>query len=143
MRASGFRSRFRFSPWLVVIALLTIFGLGLVVSPSVRFYTAIPFDVLTSAQKREHLRNRTDHNLLLVECRELIDKHSGETIEAGDERLASIFDDIGTIYVDINDDYVIVALHGGFDHFGVYAFSEGVTGFGDEELADGLWYYSE
>jgi hypothetical protein len=70
-------------------------------------------------------------------------KYAGEYIDRDDPCLPDVLRELGTSYVSVSKDIVRVELHGGFDHYGVLAFPEGVEGHGDRKLMEGLWYYTE
>ena len=70
-------------------------------------------------------------------------KYPGEHIDGQDPRLPAILRGLGTSYVSVSEEVVHVELHGGFDHYGVNAFAEGVEGGGGRKLIEGLWYYTE
>ena len=121
-------------------------GIALVIclfTPAGRFFVGIPFDVLKSKREWRYANESADHEAILLQCRDLMAKYPEEAIYAGDARLAPIFQTIGTSAVYVGRDVVTVELHGGFAHYGFYAFAEGVPGDGDEKIIDGLWSYRD
>lgn len=123
----------KLTKWLIVAVLIYL------ISPV--FWIAI--DIYGSSLKREYLIHKADHALLLEESRKLIRDYPGEDIYIGDKRLHPIFKQIKALNVTIEKDCAIIVLHGAFDHYGAYAFLEGVEPSGDRELIPGLWYYSD
>lgn len=112
-----------------------------VMSPSFRLFVSIPVDIVHSARIRKNLPDYPHLDLLLKECRMLVAEYPGESIEAGDKRLGWVFGDVGAQYVVTEHDHALVVLHGGFDHYGLLAYAEGVEGYGTRKLIDGLWFY--
>ena len=116
-------------------------------------------------QMRLRLLCQTDHKALLEACRELSrrcargelkpggynirDNPHPETSETS--RFPQVILDLDPfhVYIDENDSRrVMIIMHGGMDHFGVYAYTEDYkkplgSVYGDKELIPGLWYYDE
>jgi hypothetical protein len=57
--------------------------------------------------------------------------------------LGVVISSLNPTYIMVHPDHVQIGLGGGFYHFGVRGFSEGVQGACDLELIEGLWFYSE
>ena len=123
---------------LMIVAVLVF-----TIAPGFGWCVWIAIDIYGSSLKREYLLHKADHTLLLEESRKLIRNYPDEDIFIGDKRLHPIFERIKTLEVMIKKDYAIIVLHGAFDHYGAYAFLEGVEPFGDQELIPGLWYVSD
>ena len=119
------------------------------------------------AKERKVLMTRllceTDHQVLLEACRDL-----SRRVEAGDlksgryyirnhpyeqaSRFPKVILDLQPRYVHIdenNSGRVDIPIFGGFDHFGVTAYTEEYLEsgpkyeYGDRELIPGLWYYDD
>ena len=123
--------------------------------------------VADSARQTMRMRVRllceTDHEVLLEACRELSRWAARGDLKPGRYNVrrdrhpkASQFPqpilDLAPsyVYVDENDsNRVMVAMHGGLDHFGVEAYTEDYKKpyptyqYGDKELIPGLWYYDD
>ena len=73
-------------------------------------------------------------------------KYPGQFIDHADKdpRVPLIIRELGPTYIDITAEHVHVELHGGFDHYGFYAYAENVD-YGDDwsKLINGLYYYTE
>jgi len=121
--------------WFVLLGLLFFGSCGWIVG--------IGLDVWNSKRERETLLNHSDHGAIPAACRDLMRKYPGEEIDGQDPRLPAILRELGTSYVSVSEGAVHVELHGGFDHYGVSAFAEGVEGGGDRKLIEGLWYCTE
>jgi hypothetical protein len=121
--------------FVAVLALLVVGSCGWVVG--------IRVDVWQSARERDRLLHHSDHQVIRAACRDLMTKYAGEHIVGDDARLPDVLRELGTSYVSVSKDIVRVELHGGFDHYGVLAFPEGVEGHGDYKVMEGLWYYTE
>ena len=105
----------------------------------------------------------TDHQVLLEACRELSRRADVGDLKRGTyyirnhpQKYASLFPkeilDLQPRYVHIdenNNGKVGISIFGGFDHFGVTAYTEDYLEsgpkheYGDRELIPGLWYYDD
>ncbi len=112
-------------------------------------------------QRQRRLLCETDYPVLLEACRELLRKVSAGDLKPGKypvrrgphpetTRFPQPILQLEPTYVDIaTDEYVIVELFGGLDHFGVYAYPEDFKPtssnfhYGDRKLINGLWYYDD
>ena len=121
----------------------------------------IIWDVKKGKQREVRLLCETDHQTLLEACRELSRrittgdlKPQQYNIRLNPHPEASRFPqpilDLEPTYVIINPDgRMMIELHGGFLHYGVWAYPEdykepGINfKYGDKKLLDGLWYYNE
>ena len=113
---------------------------------------------------RVSLLCETDHEALLEACRELSRRAGRGDLKPGrydvrsdrHSKVSQFPQPIlelapGYVYIDENDsNRVMVAMHGGLDHFGVEAYTEDYKKpsfvgfkFGDKELIPGLWYYDD
>lgn len=121
-------------------------------------------DVQHSNRERVQLLYRTDHVALLAACRQVItnrhtfapdrDWHATENsdrsfIDPKDPRVPASIVALQPRDIIASDSDVHLELHGGFDHYGVIAFSEHAAssqtnGFsGPFQLIPDLWYYDE
>jgi hypothetical protein len=126
---------------LPAVACVTVLALLLV--GSCGWILGIAVDVWQSARERDRVLYHSDHQAIRAACRDLMAKYAGEYIDRDDPCLPDVLRELGTSYVSVSKDIVRVELHGGFDHYGVLAFPEGVEGHGDRKLMEGLWYYTE
>jgi hypothetical protein len=105
----------------------------------------------------------TDHQVLLDSCRELSRRVDAGDLKSGRydirdhlyeqvSRFPQVILDLQPRYVHIdenNSGRVIIPIFGGFDHFGVTAYTEDYMEsgpkqkYGDRELIPGLWYYDD
>jgi hypothetical protein len=111
---------------------------------------------------RVKLLYRTDHKALLGACRELSGcmrmgklkarmYHFGPNPDPQTAQFPQPILDLMPAYVTVETDgRVVVAMMGGLDHFGVYAYPEDYKKppfddfrFGDMKLIEGLWYYDD
>jgi hypothetical protein len=132
--------RWKIGRLIAIVSLLLLFVL-----PCAPFLW-IPVDVYNSHRERERLLHETDHHALLAASRKLMRDHAGEEIAEPDQdpRVPRIIRELGPSYMSISTDQLRVELHGGFDHYGFIAFSDGVDwGDGGVRLIDGLYYYTE
>ena len=119
------------------------------------------------AKEREvlqtHLLCKTDHQVLLEACRELSRRVGAGDLKSGrydirrylylqSSRFPQVILDLRPkyVYIDENDSRrVSIPIFGGFDHFGVTAYTEDYMEsgpkhkYGDRELIPGLWYYDD
>ncbi len=116
--------------------------------------------------KRRHLLCEVDHQALLKACREVLSLAAKGKLQPGRrynigwsprDPAALSFPkailDLAPSYVWIlqvdSSVYLNIEMHGGFDHFGVFAYPEdfkepsGGFNYGDRKLIDGLWYHDE
>jgi hypothetical protein len=111
--------------------------------------------------KRRHLLSEVDHQALLKACREVLAlelqvgryKIGQSPRHPAVSRFPKAILDLAPSYVRIEQtngsSYLALEMHGGFDHFGVYAYPEDFKEphasfrYGDRKLIDGLWYYDE
>lgn len=107
---------------------------------------AIAVDVFNSKRKRHRFLHETDHQALLMASRQLIRDYAGQQISepANDPRVPLIIRGLVPSYMDISAEQLRVELHGGFDHYGFFAYPEGAN-IGDKrgKLIDGLFFYSD
>jgi hypothetical protein len=101
-------------------------------------------------RQRNMLLHDLDHSAVLAACREMMADPTGyRTMEysAGldlrDHNIPAIIRDLGPAYVGVGDTFVQIEMHGGFNHFGLRAFAEGVEGGGNQKLIEGLWFYHD
>ena len=105
----------------------------------------------------------TDYQVLLEACRELSRRVDAGDLKSGRYNIrrhlslqASQFPKVildlspKYVYIDENDSgRVMIPIFGGFDHFGVTAYTEDYMEsrpkyeYGDKELIPGLWYYDD
>ena len=121
-------------------------------------------DVQHSNRERVQLLYRTDHAALLAACREVMsnrhafardrDWHGQKDpdrsfIDPKDPKVPAAIAALQPRDIIASDSNMHLELHGGFDHYGVFAFSEEAAssqtnGFsGPFQLIPGLWYYDE
>ena len=123
-------------------------------------------DATKALQRQERLLCETDHQTLLElleACREIsrmfadgeLKKHQYQVRDYPDPDPAissfpQVILDLEPSYINlIPKGRVTLELCGGFDHFGVYAFTEDFKPpfsdyhYGDRELVPGLWYYDD
>src|SRR5262249_53560745 len=101
----------------------------------------------------ERLLHETDHRALLSDCRELIARCRDLKLIGQDKKQVSLdprdaavpeaIRALNPSYVFVSDTVVTVELLGGFDHCGFHGFAVGVRGYGDDDLLEGLWYYTD
>jgi len=110
---------------------------------------------------RIRLLYRTDHESLLVACRELSKKKADGVLESrmynvlfdphpeSSKFPAAILElEPNYVFID-NDGRIMVEMLGGLDHFGINAYPEDykkssdAEKLGDKKLLDGLWYYDD
>jgi len=110
------------------------------------------------AVKKQRLLYQTDHHELLQACRESIARFNNGTfsrakIDAGDEgaaedlkRIPQVILNLEPVYIWFEENRVMVALIGGFDHAGACAYAkdeDATSGDDDMKLIDGLRYYDD
>lgn len=119
------------------------------------------------AKERKVLMTRllceTDHQVLLEACRELSRRVEDGDLKSGRyyirnhpqlqaSRFPKVILDLQPRYLHIDENdsgRVIIPIFGGFDHFGVTAYTEEYLEsgpkqkYGDRELIPGLWYYDD
>ena len=110
---------------------------------------------------RVRLLYRTDHESLLLACRELSKKKAAGILksqmynilfdphsEAAKFPTAILELEPNYVFID-NDGRIMIEMLGGLDHFGVNAYPEDyekssdMEKLGDKKLLDGLWYYDD
>ena len=162
-------SRKRLKKALIII--ICIFGPGMVTTYVVWNYAPVPEVVARGFMRvlkiyarrcRVKLLYKTDHQALLVACRELSKKVTDGNMANGRYELRSGSDrwikgiprpilDLRPSYAYINyNGRVILEMAGGLDHFGVYAYPEDYEKpphaseeLGHKKLLEGLWYYDD
>jgi hypothetical protein len=114
-------------------------------------------------ETKDRLLHQTDHQAVLAAARHLIQSrrdyphdpawHGPEHTEisfvaADDPRLSSTLRDLHAAHLFVTDDRAVFEFGGGFHHFGLLAFRQGVTNeaFADKackKLIDDLWFYED
>jgi len=143
---------------LVAIALIRVFLYKL---PYLKFLRFMKIEVKKEQQRKMRLLSETNHQALLEACRELSRRVSAGDLEPNDysvrykphpetSRFPQQILDIEPTYVIINPDgRMMIELHGGFLHYGVWAYTEDYKApskgfeYGDKELIPRLWYYDD
>jgi len=109
---------------------------------------------------RVRLLYKTDHAALLDACRDLSRRpaagelkprtyHFRSTVDPETATFGSPILELEPVYVDVDESgMIMVAMIGGLDHIGVYAYPESFSRQtcavrGDRELIPGLWYYDD
>jgi hypothetical protein len=100
--------------------------------------------------KSQTLLSDTDHQAVLAACREMmIRRKRGEPtgeVEPTDPIVPQLLRALHPARIIVGDDFVQLEMHGGFDHYGFYAYSEGSQEEGRDggkQLIKGLWFYTE
>jgi hypothetical protein len=161
-------SRTRFKKALVIV--ICIVSLGVVTTYVIWNFVPVPKALepvimrvmfINAQRLRIKLLYKTDHQALLVACRDLSKRVTNGNMANGPYQLRFGSDrwitgfsrpilDLRPSHVYINSDgRVILEMFGGLDHFGVYAYPEDykkpphTEKLGDKKLLDGLWYYDD
>jgi len=140
---------------ILAITLLTISTVGILfvkLYPIV--YLGLIFSPFQELRMQKQVLCKTDHQVLLEECRKLSKQVLTENPEIGDYMIVPdsvlskypVIRDIGAHQVTVsNIGIVTIAMGSTMWHFGIYAYPEGVnpssSGFPHKELIPGLWYY--
>lgn len=124
----------------------------------------MPVAIFVLGQQAQRMRARvlckTDHQVLLEACREVLtwtDLEPGRRylIRSAPRRpevseFPQAIIDLAPNYVSVHrDGYMKLEMHGGMDHFGVYAYPEDYQKlfhnfeYRDRKLIEGLWYYDD
>jgi len=98
----------------------------------------------------EKLLHDTDHPAVLRACREMLALHRRGELpgqpEPNDPGIPEAVRALRPAYIVVGDDSVQLEMHGGFDHYGFFAYAEGSAKegrWGGKKLIDGLWFYAE
>ena len=129
-------------------------------------FIAIPIDIYKSNREVRQLLYKTDHQELLVACREVMknrrtyhvntSRHKAEDsqetyINPANEKLPEIIRKLEPRDIYVTETKIILELHGGFAHYGIFAVPKELEededarhhGSGPIKLIDGLWYYDD
>ena len=148
----------------IFIGLFIALGVSLVLLVLILYLRGCRFmtvEIKKGQQRAVRLLCETDHQVLLEACREIsrmfaegeLKKYKYIVRGNPDPEISSfpqVILDLEPSYINIKPEgHVTVELYGGFDHYGVYAYTEDfkppVSNFyyGDRELVSGLWYYED
>jgi hypothetical protein len=131
--------------WVVVLSCAWIVSAPILVCSGLYFFVGPQF---TSPKK---LLYETDHHAVLEACRDLMDRHKrGEEFphffNPNDPAFPDSLRPLRPSYLSVSDDFVLMEMHGGHDHYGFYAYAAGSEKEGKDggvKLIDGLWWYGD